>query len=81
MLLYRKEFIQGLVREVKRVVESDKGRESRGGEASCEQGNGERGGTEKGQEGKRARERGGVSSPFYNESGIPGCCQVTLGWS
>lgn len=55
------------MREVKRVVESDKGRESRGGEASCEQverdweGNGEREGrgegTEKEQEGKRARER------------------------
>ena len=23
----------------------------------------------------------GASSPFYNESGIPGCCQVTVGQS
>ena len=27
------------------------------------------------QEGKKA------SSSFYSESGIPGCCQVTVGWS
>lgn len=26
---------------------------------------------------KRARERGEASSPFYSESDIPGCCQVT----
>ena len=31
----------------------------------------------------RAREQdsGGVSSPFYSESGTPGCCQVTVGRS
>ena len=29
----------------------------------------------------RARERGGVSSPFYSESGTPDCCQVTVGRS
>jgi hypothetical protein len=28
----------------------------------------------------RAREEG-PSSPFYSESGTPGCCQVTVGWS
>ena len=43
---------------------------------------GERGGrgerTEEEQEGKREE---GASSSFYSESGIPGCCQVTVGWS
>jgi hypothetical protein len=30
----------------------------------------------------RAREnREWGSSPFYSEPGIPGCCQVTVGWS
>jgi hypothetical protein len=29
---------------------------------------------------ERAREEG-ASSPIYNESGTPGCCQVTVGWS
>ena len=29
-------------------------------------------------ESKRAR---GASSPFYTGSGLPGCCQVTGGWS
>jgi hypothetical protein len=34
------------------------------------------------QEGERGRERTeGVSSPFYSDSGIPGCSQVTVGWS
>jgi hypothetical protein len=51
------------------------------------EGNGERGG--KGLEG-RARSRRPeqerereyrASSPFYSESGISGCCQVTVGWS
>jgi len=45
-------------------------------------------GKDKGDEGKRARARGGRrrwrgwgggGSPFYSESGIPGCCQVTVG--
>ena len=39
---------------------------------------------EKGQRGKRIREQEseeGASSPFYNESGIPGCCLVTVGQS
>jgi hypothetical protein len=30
---------------------------------------------------EKERERGGASSPFYSESGTPGCCQVTVGWS
>ena len=30
---------------------------------------------------RKARERGGASSPFYSESGTPGCCQVTVGRS
>jgi hypothetical protein len=36
--------------------------------------------TERKQEGKSKREPGGggASSPFYSESGIPGCCQVTV---
>jgi hypothetical protein len=42
-------------------------------------GKGER--TEWEQEGKRTRLRGGVSSPIFTESGIPRCCQVTMGWS
>jgi hypothetical protein len=33
-------------------------------------------------ESKKARERKeGASIPFYSESGIPGCCQVTVGKS
>jgi len=39
---------------------------------------------ERGQKGKRVREQEheeGANSPFYSESGIPGCCQVTMGWS
>ena len=42
------------------------------------EGNGERGGreAEKGQESEE-----GASSPFYSESGLPGCCQVTMGQS
>ena len=40
-------------------------------------GNGERG-TER-EESKRVRR--GTNSPFYTESGILGCCQVTVGWS
>ena len=37
-----------------------------------------------GEEGKEARgeeREEGVSIPFYCESGTPGCCQVTVGWS
>jgi len=37
-----------------------------------------------GTKGKRARAREneeGASSLFYSESGIPGCCQVTVGRS
>jgi hypothetical protein len=30
------------------------------------------------QEGKRPR---GANSTFYSGSGLPGCCQVTVGWS
>jgi hypothetical protein len=30
---------------------------------------------------ERARERGGGKQPLYSESGIPGCCQVTVGQS
>jgi hypothetical protein len=40
-----------------------------------------RGQKSKKQEGKRAREEEEASSPFYSESGIPGCCQVTVGQS
>ena len=35
-------------------------------------------------ESKKAREQEGAkgaSSPFYSESGITGCGQVTVGWS
>ena len=32
--------------------------------------------------GARRQEREeGTSSPFYSGSGLPGCCQVTVGWS
>jgi hypothetical protein len=34
---------------------------------------------ERGEKNKRAREREVASSPFYTESGIPGCGQVTCG--
>jgi hypothetical protein len=37
--------------------------------------------TEREQGDKSKRAGGGVSSPFYSESGIPGCCQVTVGLS
>ena len=39
-------------------------------------------GTEE-EEGKKAREdrEKGASRHFYSESGIPGCCQTTVGWS
>ena len=33
------------------------------------------------QETKRAREQRGASSLFYRGSGLPGCCQVTMGRS
>ena len=37
---------------------------------------------EREQEGKSKREREeGASSPFYSESGTPGCCQVSVGQS
>ena len=36
--------------------------------------------TEKEQE-RIKRARRGASSPFYSESGTPGCCQVTVRWS
>ena len=39
---------------------------------------------QRGEEDKRAREQEGeegASSLFYSESGIPGCCQVTVEWS
>jgi hypothetical protein len=43
---------------------------------------GERGeGTEREQEGKEQERDEGASSPFHSESGTPGCCQVTVGWS
>ena len=35
-------------------------------------------------EGGKSREqesKEGANSPFYTEAGIPGCCQVTVGWS
>jgi len=40
-----------------------------------------RSGTRRQRESKKARETGEVSSPFYSESGTPGCCQVTVGQS
>jgi hypothetical protein len=38
----------------------------------------------KGKQGKSktvAREQDRASSPFYSKSGLPGCCQVTVGQS
>jgi hypothetical protein len=63
-------------RGVEEGVETEKGREER------ERGGGN--GARKNREGKRVREKGwgwGANSPFYSESGIPGYCQVTVGWS
>ena len=51
-----------------------------GGGAGGEMGDGARGQSES----KKAREQEseeGASSPFYSESGTPGCCQVTVGQS
>ena len=69
-------------RGVKRVVEAEK--ESRQVEAShnhMEKGGGgeswERG-RARGKGEKRSKRRGGASSPFYSELGLPGCCQVTV---
>jgi hypothetical protein len=44
-------------------------------------GNGEGGGART--RGQSRNKRGGWEGkqPFYSESGIPGCCQVTVGWS
>jgi hypothetical protein len=60
-------------------MEREQGREwGRWGWGVCE-------GTDQEQEGKkgtRAREQEkeeGASSPFYSGSGLPGCCQVTVG--
>jgi hypothetical protein len=36
---------------------------------------------EKGQGGKESKREEWASSSFYTESGIPGCCQVTVGQS
>jgi hypothetical protein len=42
----------------------------------------EQGAGARAREKEREREREeGASSPFYSESGIPGYCQVTVGWS
>jgi hypothetical protein len=73
-------------RGVERIVETVEHRErrSRGVEVGHE--HVEREGREIWKEGegmrrqsvsRKARERGGASSPFYSESGTPGCCQVT----
>ena len=56
-------------RGVKRVVKAEKGRE-RERETETE--------TETETEKQREREEG-ASSPFYSESGTPGCCQVIEG--
>jgi hypothetical protein len=50
-------------------------------------GNGKKGGARgqeargRGKRGVRVKERGGPSSPFYSGPGLPGCCQITVGWS
>jgi hypothetical protein len=31
--------------------------------------------------GQEKREGGGCKQPLYSGSGLPGCCQVTVGWS
>jgi hypothetical protein len=46
-----------------------------------EEGNGERRdieGGKKGREEEQEESEEGASSPFYSESGTPGCCQVTV---
>ena len=66
---YRIEFIQGMGRGVRRVVEAENGREKQRRRIETGHEHVERGG------------RGGASSPFYSESGLPDCCQVTVGQS
>ena len=75
------EFIWGTGRRVKRVVEADKGRErervekQRSAMTTWREQEGKREAT-----GKQEREEEEAGSPFYNGSGLPGCCQVTVGW-
>jgi hypothetical protein len=65
---------------VEKVVETEKGQESRGVEASHESMG--VGGWEREGAGARKQERQeGASSPFYSESGTLDCCQVTVGRS
>jgi hypothetical protein len=48
------------------------------------EGNGERGRERARGQRERAkgkREKRGRAAPFYGESGIPTCCQLTVGWS
>jgi hypothetical protein len=61
-------------RGVKRVVEA--GHEHMEREGGRVWGEGEE---EKAREEQESEE--GASSPSYNKSGIPGCCQVTVGWN
>jgi hypothetical protein len=39
--------------------------------------------SEKGARGKKERQEReeGANNPFYSGPGLPGCCQVTVGWS
>ena len=39
------------------------------------------GGERRGREGRGEESEERAHSPFYSESGIPGCCQVTVGWN
>ena len=53
------------------------------GERNGERGeeNGKRGGKGRTRAREEQKREEGASSPFYSESGIPGCCQVTVGQS
>lgn len=50
----------------------------REGEMEGEKGSEKEGAEKEGAESKREE---GANSPFYRESGIPGCCQITVGWN
>jgi hypothetical protein len=92
MASYRIEFIQGMGRGVE-GVETEKGKErerkrewslamSTWREGEREWGERKSRNGEGGRAGARRQEREeGASSPFYSESGTPGCCQMTVGQS
>ena len=89
---YRIEFIQGMGRGAKRVIEAEKGRERiekqipamntcRKGGRKWGEGKGKSKGARTQESKKGTRQGGGESISFQSGSGLPRCCQVTVGWS